>query len=377
MTVNVHGLMFSGSMSVDAIIAQYGYLALFVGVFFEGETILIIAAFAAHQGYLKLQWVILTAFLGSLAGDEFYFFLGRMKGRAFLRSRPVWQLRVGKVQGLLERHHRLIIVGFRFLSGLRTVIPLSLGMSEVKASHFIFFNILGALAWSLVVGLSGFLFGAALDVMLQDIRRYERYIMLAILIVGLFVWTIYYFRKRKLRRIALEGNMKRCITALLVLMALCLFSFHVSAKEGPMKISSAAFAENSKIPKGHTCDGENTSPPLTIAGVPEGALSLALIVDDPDAPGGTWVHWVVWRIDAGTREIKAGSLPAGAVQGANSFRKNNYGGPCPPSGSHRYFFKLYALDRALDLEPGATKADLERAMKGHVVAEAQTMGRYR
>jgi len=144
-----------------------------------------------------------------------------------------------------------------------------------------------------------------------------------------------------------------------------------------MKISSPAFAENSKIPKRYTCDGENTSPPLTVADVPEGAASLALIVDDPDAPGGNWVHWVVWRIDVGTREIKAGSLPAGAMQGVNSFGKNYYGGPCPPSGSHRYFFKLYALDRDLNLDPGATKTDLERAMKGHVVAEARTMGRYR
>ncbi len=174
-----------------------------------------------------------------------------------------------------------------------------------------------------------------------------------------------------------EDNMKRGMIALLVLTSLFLLSFHVRAKEGPMKISSPAFEENSKVPKQYTCDGENTSPPLTIADVPAGAKSLALIVDDPDAPGGTWVHWVVWHIDAGTREIKAGSLPEGAVQGVNSFRKNNYGGPCPPSGSHRYFFKLYALDRALNFDPKATKTDLERAMKGHVVAEAQTIGRYR
>jgi hypothetical protein len=169
--------------------------------------------------------------------------------------------------------------------------------------------------------------------------------------------------------------MKRSIIILLVFISLCVLSFHVSAKEGPMKLSSPAFEENGKVPKRHTCDGENTSPPLVINDVPAGAASLALIVDDPDAPVGTWVHWVVWGIDAGTREIKTGSLPAGAVQGVNSFRKSNYGGPCPPSGSHRYFFKLYALDAALKLDAKATKADLERAMKGH--AEARTMGRYR
>jgi len=189
-------------MSIDAIIAQYGYLALFVGVFFEGETILIAASFAAHQGYLKLQWVILTAFLGAIAGDESYFFLGRVKGRAYLRNRPLWQLRVVKVQALIERYHRLIIVGFRFLSGLRTVIPLALGMSDVRVSHFIFFNIIGALTWSLVIGLSGFLLGAALNVLQTDIRRYEWYIMLAILVVGVLIWTMHYFKKRKLRKIA-------------------------------------------------------------------------------------------------------------------------------------------------------------------------------
>ncbi len=189
-------------MSVNAIIAQYGYLALFVGVFFEGETVLVVASFAAHQGYLKLQWVILTAFLGSFAGDEFYFFLGRLKGRAYLRNRPLWQLRVAKAQGLFERYHRLIIVGFRFLSGLRTVIPLALGMSEVRVSHFIFLNILGALAWSFVIALSGFLFSAALNALLTDIRRYEWYIMFTILVIGVLIWTMHYFKKRKLRRIA-------------------------------------------------------------------------------------------------------------------------------------------------------------------------------
>ena len=202
LTVNVHVLILFTPMSIDAIIAQYGYLALFVGVFFEGETILIAASFAAHQGYLKLQWVILTAFLGALAGDEFYFFLGRVKGRAYLRNRPLWQLRVAKAQGLFERYHRLIIVGFRFLSGLRTVIPLALGMSEVRVSHFIFLNILGALAWSFVIALSGFLFSAALNALLTDIRRYEWYIMFTILVIGVLIWTMHYFKKRKLRRIA-------------------------------------------------------------------------------------------------------------------------------------------------------------------------------
>jgi Raf kinase inhibitor-like YbhB/YbcL family protein len=162
-----------------------------------------------------------------------------------------------------------------------------------------------------------------------------------------------------------------------ILVFVCLPFLHVLAKEGSMKVSSPAFGENSKIPAQYTCDGRDVSPPLTITGVPEGARSLALIVDDPDAPAGTWVHWVVWGIDPATREIKEGSLPKGAVQGVDSFRRNDYGGPCPPSGSHRYFFRLYALDGAVSLGPHATKGDLERAMKGHIVARAETMGKYR
>ncbi len=171
--------------------------------------------------------------------------------------------------------------------------------------------------------------------------------------------------------------MKRFAVPLCIAASFCLLSLYASAKEGSMKLSSPAFSENGKIPKQYTCDGENGSPPLAIADVPQGAVSLALIADDPDAPAGTWAHWVAWNIDPGTREIKAGVPPTGAVQGVNSFGKSGYGGPCPPSGSHRYFFKLYALDTALALDPKAKKADLEKAMKGHVLGEAQAMGRYR
>ncbi|NTW60704.1 MAG: YbhB/YbcL family Raf kinase inhibitor-like protein, partial [Nitrospirae bacterium] len=103
----------------------------------------------------------------------------------------------------------------------------------------------------------------------------------------------------------------------------------------------------------------------------------ALIMDDPDAPGGMWVHWVVWNIDPTTREIKENGVPPGAKQGVNDFRKTPYGGPCPPSGTHRYFFKLYALDAMLDLGSGTTKGALEKAMKGHILAQAELMGRYK
>jgi Raf kinase inhibitor-like YbhB/YbcL family protein len=144
-----------------------------------------------------------------------------------------------------------------------------------------------------------------------------------------------------------------------------------------LKITSTAFSHNGMIPAKYTCDGADMVPPLTIESVPENAKALALIVDDPDAPRDMWVHWVVWNIDPKTEEIAEGSVPHGAQQGMNDFRKLAYGGPCPPSGIHRYFFKLYALDTLLNLGKGATKADLEKSMKGRILAQAELIGQYR
>ncbi len=146
--------------------------------------------------------------------------------------------------------------------------------------------------------------------------------------------------------------------------------------EGAMKISSSAFADGGSIPSKYTCDGSDTSPPLTFEAVPPAAKSLALVVDDPDAPGGTFDHWIAWNIPANAKSIAEGQSPQG-VSGRNGFGKSGYGGPCPPSGEHRYQFKLYALDATLNLQASATKADLQKAMSGHTVAEAQMMGRYK
>ena len=143
-----------------------------------------------------------------------------------------------------------------------------------------------------------------------------------------------------------------------------------------LKISSAAFAHNGPIPSKYTCDGADVSPPLAIENVPAGAKSLALIVDDPDAPGGTWVHWVVWNIDPSTKEVRVNAAPTGASQGMTDFRKPKYGGPCPPSGTHRYFFKLYALDTVLALAPNAGKTAVEAAMKSHILAQTELIGLY-
>ena len=140
-----------------------------------------------------------------------------------------------------------------------------------------------------------------------------------------------------------------------------------------MKIASPAFDHNAMIPKQYTCQGLDISPPLTISDIPEGTVSLALINDDPDAPMGTWNHWIIWNLKP-TPEIQEDSAPG--TQGTNSWGRNDYGGPCPPSGTHRYFFKLYALDSELDVPEGATPADLETAMQGHILEQAELIGLY-
>ena len=145
---------------------------------------------------------------------------------------------------------------------------------------------------------------------------------------------------------------------------------------GTLRITSTAFTNMKDIPSLYTCQGGDINPALKIESIPPGTKSLALIMDDPDAPMGTWVHWVMWnipRIDA----IKEDSVPTGAVQGLNSWPKNSYGGPCPPSGPHRYFFKLYALNTTLDLPGNAGKQDLEKAMQGHILDKAELIGLYR
>lgn len=147
-----------------------------------------------------------------------------------------------------------------------------------------------------------------------------------------------------------------------------------------MKIQSTAFKEGEKIPSKFTCDGENVSPELSWNDFPESTKTFALIVDDPDAPGGTFVHWVVYNIPSNVtsfpEETTSNNLPVGAKQGTNHFGDNDYGGPCPPAGTHRYYFKLYALDSEIQLKAGAGKRDLLKAIEGHKVAEAQLMGKY-
>jgi Raf kinase inhibitor-like YbhB/YbcL family protein len=185
-------------------------------------------------------------------------------------------------------------------------------------------------------------------------------------------------------RVMIGRSKMRGQLALAALLLLSLSSGNLWSQGGramSFALKSTAFSEGGAIPKKYTCDGSDLSPALTWAGAPAGTKSLALIVDDPDAPVGTWTHWTVWNIspEAALPEglAKVESLSDGTRQGRNDFKRIGYGGPCPPPGKpHRYFFKLYALDAKLDVKPGASRKELEGAMKGHVLGQKELMGRY-
>jgi Raf kinase inhibitor-like YbhB/YbcL family protein len=140
-------------------------------------------------------------------------------------------------------------------------------------------------------------------------------------------------------------------------------------------VSSSAFQSGGTIPAQFTCKGGNLNPPLQFQGIPKEAKSLVLVVDDPDAPSGLFTHWIVWNIQPGSTQLGKNSIPIGAAQGTNDFGKIGYGGPCPPSGTHRYYFRLCALDRKLDLKSGAKRAAVDQALKNHVLARGELMAR--
>jgi Raf kinase inhibitor-like YbhB/YbcL family protein len=176
-------------------------------------------------------------------------------------------------------------------------------------------------------------------------------------------------------------------TRVVLILAISLFyrsamSAQTTGGSMSFQVSSTAFVAGQMIPKKFSCEGSDSSPQLSWTGVPANTKSFALIVDDHDAPAGTWVHWVLYNLPPNMKELpesveKQEQLSSGALQGRNDFRKIGYGGPCPPPGKpHRYFFKLYALDANLDLKVGANKADVERAIKGHILGQAELMGKY-
>jgi len=184
-------------MNWELIIRNYGYFALLAGTFIEGETILILGGFAAHLGYLYLPWVILVAFIGTLSGDQLFFYLGRRHSRFVLDKHPAWQSRLDRVQKLFERYQTLLILGFRFLYGLRTVTPFVLGRSGVSPTYFFLLNTLSALVWSVAVGIGGYLFGNFLKLIMGDIKRYEFEAFFGIAGIGSVIWGIYFYRSRR------------------------------------------------------------------------------------------------------------------------------------------------------------------------------------
>jgi len=191
-------------LNLPELLDSYGYAALVVGTFLEGETILVLAGFAAHRGYLSLPLVMLAAFAGSLLGDQLYFQLGRRKGEAFLKRRASWATKVERVQDLIERHHVPFILGFRFLYGLRTVSPFAVGMSDVPARRYFMLNLIGAAFWAATVACLGYFVGEAAEALLGQLRRYELGIFAAIAAVGAILWGMHFARRRRKRTQILE-----------------------------------------------------------------------------------------------------------------------------------------------------------------------------
>lgn len=188
-------------MTLESLISTYGYAAIAIGTFLEGETIVVLAGFAAHQGYLKLDWVIFWAFFGTLCGDQLYFHLGRLKGTAFLEKRPYWRVRSQKVFRIIHLHPVPLALGFRFLYGLRTITPFLLGASGFSPLKFLALNTAGGFIWSVAIGFSGFLFGRAAQLVLGKIKHYEIYFFAILALCGAAAWSVVWLKRRK----ALKG----------------------------------------------------------------------------------------------------------------------------------------------------------------------------
>jgi len=182
--------------TLQSLIENYGYYGVFAGAFLEGETVLILAGFAAHSGFLALPWVMLAAFCGSLFGDQLYFFLGRRHGKRILQRFPLLQRRANRVDALLARYHTPIILAIRFLYGLRIVGPIVIGMSGVPALKFVGLNIVSAVIWAAMFSSAGYLFGEVLGLMLTNLKRYEEFALGVIALIGLIIWITYRLRNK-------------------------------------------------------------------------------------------------------------------------------------------------------------------------------------
>jgi membrane protein DedA with SNARE-associated domain len=187
-------------MTLASLIQEYGYAAVFAGTFIEGETVLIMAGFAAHRGYLVLPWVMATATLGSFLGDQLFFFLGRRYGTRLLQRFSILEARARRMRALLDRYHLPVILGVRFLYGLRTVGPMVIGMSHVPWPRFFLLNLLGAISWAIAVTSAGYLFGEALSLLMTNVRHYEAALLGVIALLGIAFWLMYRWRQRNTSR---------------------------------------------------------------------------------------------------------------------------------------------------------------------------------
>lgn len=175
-------------MDLQQLVSEYGYLALFIGTYLEGETILVIAGFLAFSGHLELPWVMFWAFLGTFAGDQTFFYLGRWKGIAFLEKRPLWHSKTDRVFELLHKHQIPVILGFRFLYGVRNVTPFVIGASRIHPLKFFGLNFLGAAIWAITVGYLGYKFGDMAEAIIDNFKQYEMYILAVLIAGGLFLF---------------------------------------------------------------------------------------------------------------------------------------------------------------------------------------------
>mgnify|MGYP001087575378 CR=1 FL=1 len=189
---------------LESVVRDYGYLALFIGTFLEGETILLVAGFLAFSGQLDLHMCILTAFLGSLSGDQTAFYIGRFKGKQFVESRPKWKCRVQRVHQMLERFHEVLILTFRFFYGLRNLTPFILGTTDISGLKFFVLNAIGAAIWALTFGYAGFFFGTVVASVLKDVHHIEMIILIVAACAGLLIW--YLKRRKRLKAEACQAS---------------------------------------------------------------------------------------------------------------------------------------------------------------------------
>ena len=194
-------------MTLESLIDTYGYWALLIGTFLEGETILVAGGFAANQGYLTLPGVILAAFAGSLCCDQLLFYLGRRHSAFILSKRPSWKSRLTKANKLLDRYQTSLILLFRFFYGFRTILPFVIGMSAVSMRKFLLLNAIGAMAWAVVIGSCGYIFGHALELLIGNIKRYEHLLILAVFLTGALIWVLYFMHRKK-NKVRSEKDMK-------------------------------------------------------------------------------------------------------------------------------------------------------------------------